>query len=115
MYPMRGSDDEKLDALFRAFGSACPDFEPSANFMPNLWQRIESRQAFTFSFQRMASALVTTAVAVSIALGAYMSIPRSGQAVNNSVTYIEALADANSLETPEIVVPVGLDLSEPGR
>ena len=31
--------------------------------MPNLWQRIESRQRFTFSFRRMANALMTAAVA----------------------------------------------------
>jgi hypothetical protein len=74
MNPMRGSDDEKLDALFRAFAKACPDREPSANFMPNLWQRIEARQTNAFSFRRMANALVTAAVALSIALGVYMSM-----------------------------------------
>jgi len=111
MYPMRGSDDEKLNALFWAFGSACPDPDPSANFMPTLWQRIEARQSLAFSFQRLASAFVTAALALSIALGVYMSIPRSSY----FQTYIEALAEDNALETPEIVTPVRLDLADPGR
>ena len=69
--------NKRLDALFRAYRDACPTPEASANFMPNLWQRIESRQSFTFSFQRMANALVTAAVALSIVLGVYMSMPHN--------------------------------------
>jgi ABC-type nitrate/sulfonate/bicarbonate transport system permease component len=114
MYPMRGSDEEKLDSLFRAYARACPAPEASPNFMPNLWQRIESRQKFTFSFRRMANAFATAAVALSIALGVYMSIPRNTSNLY-AQTYIEALADADPLDTPEIVAPVRVDLTEPGR
>ena len=114
MQPFHGSsDDERLDALFREFANACPDRDPSANFMPKLWQQIEARQTYTFSFRRMANALVTAAVALSIVLGVYMSIPRSAGYMPQ--TYIEALADANALETPDIIGPVHLDPAEPGR
>ena len=113
MNSMRGNDDARLDALLRAYRDACPTPEPSANFMPNLWQRIESRQSFTFSFQRMANAFVTAAVALSIALGVYMSIPRSNSSYSQS--YLEALADADALDTPDYVAPVRLDFSDPGR
>jgi len=61
---MRGSEEERLDALFLAFRE-CPTPDPSANFMPTLWARIESRQRFTFSFRRMAGAFVTAALALS--------------------------------------------------
>jgi len=111
---MRGSDDARLDEMFRAFAEACPDREPSANFMPELWQRIEARRTYSFSFGRMANALVTAAVALSIALGVYMYIPHSTQAVA-SQSYIEALAEANALDAPDIVGPVHLDPAEPGR
>jgi hypothetical protein len=110
MYSMRGNDDERLDALLRAYHDACPTPEASANFMPTLWARIETRQTFLFSFRRMANACVTAAVALSIALGVYMSIPRSSGSTNPE-TYIEALADANPLDTPDIVGPVRLDLN----
>jgi hypothetical protein len=106
-----GRDDQQLDALFRAYQEACPPPEPSANFMPQLWQRIESRQTFTFSFRRMANAFVTAAVAASVALAAYMALPRANPSYYSS-TYVEALADANSIETPDFVAPVRLDLSE---
>jgi len=112
MYPMRGNDEERLNALFRAYRDACPAPEASANFMPELWRKIESRQIVTFSFRRMANAFVTAAVALSIALGAYMSL---GSNPNSPQTYIEALAEANPVDTPDIVSPVHLDLSNPGR
>ncbi len=114
MQPMRASDEERLDALFRAFAGSCPDRDPSANFMPNLWRRIEARQTFAFSFRRMANTLVTAAVALSIALGVYMAIPHP--AVSASQSYIEALAEANALDAPDIVGPVHLyPASETGR
>ena len=114
MQPMHGSsDDERLDALFREFAKACPDRDPSANFMPKLWQQIEARQTYTFSFRRMANALVTAAVALSIVLGVYMSIPSTNGYVSQS--YIEALAEANTLDAPDIIGPVHLDPADSGR
>jgi len=105
---MRGNEDEKLDAFLRVYRDACPDPEASVNFMPTLWARIESRQTFLFSFRRMANAFVTAAVALSIALGVYMSIPRNNAGSSYTGTYLEALAEANPLDTPEIVGPVRL-------
>jgi hypothetical protein len=112
MSAMRG-DEERLDALFRAYRDACPTPEASANFMPEVWAKIESRQRYTFSFRRMANALVTAAVALSIALTLYMSMPRSSPTYPPS--YLEALAEANGVETPDIVGPIHLDFSNPGR
>ena len=111
--PIRGKDDERLDALFQAYRSACPTPEASANFMPDLWRRIESRQTVTFTFRRMANAFVTAAVALSIALGVFMAIPRTQATV--PLSYIEVLAESRPLETPEFVTPVSLDLADPGR
>lgn len=101
---MRGSEEARLDALFQAFRE-CPAPEPGVNFMPELWAKIESRQRVTFSFRRMASAFVTAALALSIALGVYMSLPRSNQSYF-AQTYVDALAEANSLDIPDIVGPV---------
>jgi hypothetical protein len=112
MYPTHRSDDEKLDALFRAYRAACPDRDPGKNFMPELWQRIEARQTFTFSFRRMANAFVTAGIALTVALGVWMAIPPK---TTYPVSYLQALADNNTLETPEIVGPVRLDLNDPGR
>jgi hypothetical protein len=114
MQPTYGSsDDERLDVLFREFAEACPEREPSANFMPNLWQQIEARQTYTFSFRRMANTLVTAAVALSLILGIYEAMPRTSAYTGQS--YIEALADANALDAPDIVGPVHLDPGMPPR
>jgi hypothetical protein len=114
MQPFHGSEEERLNALFRAFAEACPDREPSVNFMPNLWQRIEGRQNYAFSLRRMAKQLVTAAVALSIALSVYMAIPRASTTAGTQ-SYIEALAEANAIDAPEIIGPVHLDPAEPGR
>ena len=113
MNRIQGQDDQ-MDALFRAYRDACPTPEASVNFMPQLWNRIEARQNCTFSFRRMANALVTAALAASMLLGVYAALPHANNS-DYTVTYVEALADANSLDTPDIVAPVRLDLSEPVR
>jgi hypothetical protein len=109
MNSMHGSDDQKLDALFRAYHDACAAPEASANFMPNLWARIESRQRFTFSFRHMANILTTSAVALSLVLGIYMAIPRSSS-MDYSQTYVEVLAEANPSDSMDLVNPATLDL-----
>jgi hypothetical protein len=110
MTSMRGNDDQKLDALLGAYRAACNGPEPSANFMPELWARIESRQSFTFNFRRMANAFATAAVALSLALGAYMAIPGSNPVYNES--YVEALVAANTPDASEFVNPVALELAD---
>jgi hypothetical protein len=112
MIPMRGSNDEKLDALFRAF-AACPTPEPSANFMPTLWQKIESRQTFTFSFRRMANAFTAAAVALTVALSLYMYVPRA--APTPSQSYLDMLAEAHPIVAPDLASPTQLELTDSGR
>ena len=109
MNAMHGSDDQQLDALFRAYGDACVAPDASANFMPDLWARIESRQRLTFSFSRMANALATAAMALSLALGIYMAIPRN-TATEYNQTYVEALADSNSPDAIDLVNPANFEL-----
>lgn len=112
MIPMSGSDDEKLDRLFRAY-AALPTPEASVNFMPELWQRIESRQTFTFSFRRVANAFATAALALTVALGVYLAAPHATPA--SSQSYLDVLADAHPIVAPDLVSPARLDLTDSGR
>jgi hypothetical protein len=112
MYPTEGGDD-KLDSLWQAYRAACPEAEPSANFMPVLWSRIEARRKFAFSVQRMVSGFVTVVAAAAIAIGVYVSLPRTTPTYE--VNYLEAVAEANALDTPDNVGPVRLDWNEPRR
>jgi hypothetical protein len=122
MYPGdHGNNERKLDALFQAYRNACPDRDPGVNFMPGVWQRIEARQRSTFSFLHMAQVFATGAAAVTLALGVYLYLPHNAatRAGAYQQNYLEALADANSLDTPDIIGPVRLELTEetkqPGR
>lgn len=108
---MRGNDDERLDALFGAYRDACVAPEPSANFMPNLWARIEAKQNFAFSLRRIANTFATAAAAVSLGLCIYMAIPRQ-TAVLASQSYIEALAESTTPDAQDFINPVNLDLAE---
>jgi hypothetical protein len=112
MDTMGRNGEERLDALFRAYRD-CPVPEPGVNFMPNLWAKIDSRQRFTFSFRRMAGAFVTAALALSVALGVYLAIPRPNPYYSD--TYVEAMAESNTVDTADIVGPALLDRSDPGR
>jgi len=88
-----GSDEGRLDALFEAYRAVCPDPEPSANFMPMLWQGIEARQSVSNVFGRLARNLVTAAVALSILLGLAVSFTGSRVGQLPSESYVEVLAD----------------------
>lgn len=90
----RGGLDRDLDELFQAYREACPDPEPGANFMPQLWQRIEARQTFSYFLGRMASGFVTAAVALTLMMAAYLYMPQSSGPFY-SQTYVEALADSH--------------------
>jgi hypothetical protein len=97
-----GNSDEKearLDELFLAYRAACPELEPGANFMPEIWARIEAREVSTNWFGRVAKALVTAAVAASVILGIIISSMNQSNAFFNA-TFVEALrADhASTLE-----------------
>jgi hypothetical protein len=82
--------DSQLDVWFKAYREAVEEPEPSANFMPQVWAKIEAREVSTTLFGRMAKALVTVALAATVILGIMVS---SASQANNGYngTYLEAL------------------------
>src|SRR5215467_6835099 len=101
MFPEDRHQGERLNALFRAYGEACIAPEPSANFMPQLWQRIESRQTFSVFFRRVARGFVTAAVCASLAMAVYMRLPRAANSYSS--TYVEVLAASHNGENPDLL------------
>ena len=104
-----GNHGERLDALFRAYGEACIAPEPSANFMPQLWQKIEARQTFSFFFGRVARGFVTAAVAATLGMAVYLTVPHHSSVYTN--TYIDVLS-AHAGDTPDLYETAGYDLEE---
>ena len=82
-----------LDALFASYNQAVRVPEPSADFMPALWARIEQRQRTSYSFRRLASGFVTAAAALCIAMSLAIYNPPQSSSPPNS-TYVDVLAAA---------------------
>lgn len=62
------NDERSLDELFLHYRQACPDVDPGPNFMPTLWQKIESRHSFWFTFVRFGRGVLTASAAVCLLL-----------------------------------------------
>jgi hypothetical protein len=101
----RGDANAELNALFHTYRAACPDTEPSANFMPEIWRRIEERQRSLFFLGRWARAFVTAAAVLSLGMAAYLYIPNGRNTVLSVESYVEAVAAGHAVGSPEFVDP----------
>jgi hypothetical protein len=88
--PSQEPGEDRLDTLFFAYRQACPDPDPSANFMPEMWAKIEAQEVSTNWFGRVAKALVTAALAATVILGLMMSSANRPNAFFNA-TFVDAL------------------------
>ncbi len=85
--------DDRLDAIFREYRAAVPDPEASPEFMPRLWERIESRRRETWSLRRFAGGFVTAAAAICMLMAAILVWPNSANQSVYTSTYLDALGD----------------------
>jgi hypothetical protein len=110
----RSPEDERLDELFRAYRVACEPREVSANFMPELWQRIERAQSATFSFRRIAKGFVTAAAALSLVLFSIGLIPSQQVSPVYNATYLETLDahDTTAADSVDASAPDSLEDTE---
>jgi hypothetical protein len=101
----RGDDNAELDALFRAYREACPDPEPSASFMPEIWRRIEERQRSLSFLEHWARAFATAAAVLSLGMATYLYVPRQHSSRAPITSYVEVLAAGHTLDSPEFIGP----------
>jgi hypothetical protein len=101
----RGDANAELNALFQAYRAACPETEPSVNFMPEIWRRIEERQRSMFFLGRWARAFVTAAAVLSLGMAAYLYIPQGRNTMLSVESYVEAVAAGHAVDSPEFVDP----------
>jgi hypothetical protein len=96
-------DEILLDDLFHAYRDACPDPEPSVNFMPAMWAKIEAREESSTIFSRVAKGLVTAALGASVLMG-LLSASSNQPVPTSEGSYIQALAadHASSLEPLQV-------------
>jgi len=90
--------DAQLNAMFAEYRTACPNPEPSADFMPGMWKRIEARRVATVSvFRHWAQACVLATVALTVLIGAVL-IPKLQENAASSSSYLEALSAEHSVD-----------------
>ena len=89
----------RLDGLFAAYRDACPDPEPSPDFMPRLWARIEGRRQFqeAFAWRRWAEAFLSLAAVTCLLIVMLQVLPPSTSAYFRS-TYIDQLSEDDGPE-----------------
>jgi hypothetical protein len=89
-------DDEKeLDDLFGRYREACPVPEASAQFMPGIWARIDSRPTFSFVFERLGRMFAIGS------LGVFCCVAAANLLVPNApvaASYADALLSDSSAE-----------------
>lgn len=93
---MTNKDESGLDELLHSYRAACPDVEPSAQFMPTLWQKIDSRRNFWWVFQGFARTAMAGCAALALLLLALnFATP---QPSNSLSSYTDALMADHSAE-----------------
>jgi hypothetical protein len=91
----------KLDALWSEYRGLMPDPEPSADFMPNLWQKIEAQRVEPLSIlKRFAKIYVLATVAVILVFA--VSLSRIQYEPNISTNYVDALDAAHAGDYVEV-------------
>jgi len=90
------SEEESLAELFRVYREACPDPEPSADFMPGLWAKVEARRRSARSLWRWTEAFVASAMALLLAMAVYSL--RQADAGLHGFSYVEAAENDESFE-----------------
>jgi hypothetical protein len=105
--------NQELDKLFAAYRAVMPDPEAGANFMPELWRKIEARQFFLVRWKKLTQVFVAAAAAICLLLGIVLQVP-SGKEHSTGVggTYVDVLYKANPTDNLSAVgIPV--DYTEP--
>jgi hypothetical protein len=106
---MSGGNESRLDEVFAAYRAAIPDPEPSADFMPELWRRIEMRRRPAYSLRRFARGFVTAAFALCFGM-AVLSWSPSNSSNASSTTYVDVLNSLDDEQQQEVELIAGVGL-----
>ena len=104
--------NKDLDNLFEHYRMAVPNPEASANFMPELWRKIEARQFFLLRVKKLTQIFVAAAAAICLFLGIALQMPVSKDRALVGGNYVDVLADANPTENLS-AVGIRIDYTEP--
>jgi hypothetical protein len=104
--------NSELSGLFAKYKAALPDLEAGANFMPELWRKIEARQSMLARVRKLTQVFVGAAAAVSLLFAMVEVVPFSSRPEVNA-TYVDVLAAANPSDSLASLGIVAHDASDP--
>ncbi len=88
--------EDRLDRLFAAYREAVADPEPSARFMPGMWERIESRRRDAWRLRRWAGGLVTASAAICTVVAVMLLIVPAKLSIHPT-TYVDVLGNEEEI------------------
>jgi hypothetical protein len=86
--------NSELKALFASYRAAVPDPDASANFMPELWRRIQARQTLMLRVRKLTQVFVGAAAAACLLFAMIQVVP-GGSRQEVHASYVDALAAAH--------------------
>lgn len=89
--------DHRLEQLFSDYRDSVPVPDPSRDFMPGLWERIDTRRNLTFRMKRYAQLFVGASALICILMTG-MSVVSSSSVRQPHATYVDVLAEAQPAE-----------------
>jgi hypothetical protein len=87
--------NDELNGLFASYKAAVPDQEASANFMPELWRKIEGRRSIMLRVKKLTQVFVAAAAAVCLLFAMVQVVPGRGDLAG---TYVDVLAESLPME-----------------
>jgi hypothetical protein len=95
---MNPESPDQLERLFARYREACPEVEPSANFMPNVWARIDAKRGWMWHLRAYSRRMaVATAAACMLLVGIQIGATWNHDPLI-SQSYVDILRDSAATE-----------------
>jgi hypothetical protein len=90
--------DGRLEQLFDDYKASVIVPEPGANFMPKLWEQIDSRRAFAFRLKKLTQVFVAASAVACLLMTGINVVTNSPNPHQQHATYVDVLAEAHPSE-----------------
>jgi hypothetical protein len=104
---IEANDEDRLDEFFQRYRLACPEIDAGPDFMPVLWQKIEARHSFWFTFVRFGRGALTASAALCLLL-LVLNLAATPQVMASYTDAILAESSAEQTYYTEAIHPISI-------